>query len=894
MKLYLLIGVSILVVILLIIASLTNVVGYQTLQSTNQKIINEVINQKELLSKEKKTYDTTHGNPNHVWPFQKCDSQRTGRSKFDTSQNKGIEKWKCLLIEGSIWGSVTIDEDSIIYVGTLHEEFYAIYPNGTIKWKIDLEGYEYQAPAIAPDGTIYVGTTNLFYAFNPNGTTKWIFNINENFFCEPIIDSNGTVYTASENGIVYAINPDGTLKWSYNALDYIFCIALDKDENIYFCGSYSNLLTCLNPDGSVKWTYEKANMWAGPVIGDDGTIYIIPIYELIALNPDGTVKWRVDFSLDDYDWNGYPSIAPDGTIIISGESEYVTALDPSDGSIIWQYKLGKHKEMNGEVSDAAIGADGTIFVTYTMLETQGYMCALSPDGTLKWKTQITSDIYPYDSITIFSDPSIGKDGSVYITTWFDTAGSTTQGIMSYGYIHAFGSGDEKQVQIINPKGGYLYFNGKQGRKVPFQKTLIIGDLYINCNLTSPNDVKRITCILRSHHPETTCQVYEIGLDTQPPYELVIDASKFKYNFRFYTIQINIDYHGGCSTSDRIDFFFVRKLKLSRPIPSPSVEWKYNAGTAIGTSPSVSDTNIYFGCWNGDIICLKSDTGKLQWKYSAGDRISSTPLIVNSKVYVGSCNGKLYCLNAEIGDVIWTYSTLDSIEASPCYWNGYVFFGSNDYRIYCIDAETGDYIWSFPTEGDVETTPAIYDGKIYVSSTEDHFYCIDAITGEEIWKIKTDYYSSSAVVDDGKVYFGSRDRFLYCLNAINGENIWSYETGYVVSPPAVVNGRVYFSGLSYFCGEFAMVYCVDAENSKLLWSYKITCDREIRPIHPVSVFNGRIYGHYGDSYVYCHDAQTGEALWRFETDDPISNTPSYLNGFVYVYSEHWTLCCLKEL
>jgi hypothetical protein len=44
-----LIGVSICAVVLLILASLTNVVGYQTVQSSNQKAIHDEVDQKELL-----------------------------------------------------------------------------------------------------------------------------------------------------------------------------------------------------------------------------------------------------------------------------------------------------------------------------------------------------------------------------------------------------------------------------------------------------------------------------------------------------------------------------------------------------------------------------------------------------------------------------------------------------------------------------------------------------------------------------------------------------------------------------------------------------------------------------------------------------------------------------
>jgi len=46
---YPLIGVSICAVVLLVLGSLTNVVGYQTVQSSNQKVIHDEVDQKELL-----------------------------------------------------------------------------------------------------------------------------------------------------------------------------------------------------------------------------------------------------------------------------------------------------------------------------------------------------------------------------------------------------------------------------------------------------------------------------------------------------------------------------------------------------------------------------------------------------------------------------------------------------------------------------------------------------------------------------------------------------------------------------------------------------------------------------------------------------------------------------
>jgi len=383
----------------------------------------------------------TYGSQNvaqteHIWAMHKNDAQCTGRSPYDTSQNKGGEKWK-YFIDSSIWGAVSIDKDGIIYVGSSFEGIHAVYPDGTKKWRIDIDR-EYQTPTIAPDGTIYVGTMKWFYAFYPNGTLKWTFDIKANYFCELAVDSNGTVYVGTQDGFVYAIYSNGTLKWEYYVADYIGSIALDQNENIYFCGPYTNSLFCMNPNGTLKWRYKKFDFSHGPVIGEDGTIYVVPIHWLVALYPNGTVKWIVDYL--ENDWYGFPSIAPDGTIIISGSCEFVTALNPTDGSMIWQYKIGEWAP-TGHVSTPVIGGDGSVYFAYDAYSNSvAFLVALNPDGSLKWETSLTTDVHPYDGVSVLSDPSIGSDGTVYITSWFYRGGSNYTGV---GYIHAIGMDNPK-------------------------------------------------------------------------------------------------------------------------------------------------------------------------------------------------------------------------------------------------------------------------------------------------------------------------------------------------------------------------------------------------------------------------------------------------------------------
>jgi outer membrane protein assembly factor BamB len=64
------------------------------------------------------------------------------------------------------------------------------------------------SPAIAADGTIYVGSTdNRLYAFNQNGTVKWRYETGDQIVASPAIGTDGTVYVGSADRQLYAINP---------------------------------------------------------------------------------------------------------------------------------------------------------------------------------------------------------------------------------------------------------------------------------------------------------------------------------------------------------------------------------------------------------------------------------------------------------------------------------------------------------------------------------------------------------------------------------------------------------------------------------------------------------------------------------------------------------------
>jgi len=368
------------------------------------------------------------------WPLYGHDAQNTCLSEYEASQNEGYEKWKYFVADGVLHLiTPVIDGNGTLCTTSYNDGLYAIYPNGTLKWHSDLVGFTEFQPAIGLDGTIYAGTLDRFHAFYPNGTLRWILPMEKNFCSRPVVSPEGIIYVGTDDGYFYAVYPNGTIQWEYYLGYSIIGTSLDAEGNIYFIARYCDYLYCLYPNGTLRWTF--GTVWLSydaPLIGDDGTIYISEWSNVIAINPDGTEKWRTPTNKH----GGSPALSPDGTIVYSSGAEDVFGFDPDDGHIRWLYQLDFNPQ---DKTRPVISSDGMVFFAYT--DESGYtayLSALNPDGTLRWTAGITSDIYPYDGMSLGPTPSIGADGTVYVTTWFYRGTSIYH---DFGYVHAFGQHD---------------------------------------------------------------------------------------------------------------------------------------------------------------------------------------------------------------------------------------------------------------------------------------------------------------------------------------------------------------------------------------------------------------------------------------------------------------------
>ena len=315
-------------------------------------------------------------------------------------------------------------------------------PNTLLKWRVRLAtGASLElksSPAIAPDGTIYVGSTDSsLYAIKPDGTLKWRYKTGGSVLSSPSIAADGTVYVGSNDNQLYAINPDSTLKWSYGtAGDISTSPAIAADGTVYVTSWID--LRALSPDGTRKWEYYVNNITrSSPTIAADGTVYIAErTGDLLALYPDAVCKWSdvmmmgvnpadpaiagdgtflcgsEDFVTNDFvawapdghwKWSyaagltvrATPAVAADGTVYFGSTDKGLYAVD-SNGNLKWRYQTG------GEVdAGPALAADGTVYVG----SNDSSLYALNAEGTLKWRYETGGHVE--------AAPTIGTDGTVY-------------------------------------------------------------------------------------------------------------------------------------------------------------------------------------------------------------------------------------------------------------------------------------------------------------------------------------------------------------------------------------------------------------------------------------------------------------------------------------------------
>ena len=236
-----------------------------------------------------------------------------------------------------------------------------------------------------------------------------------------------------------------------------------------------------------------------------------------------------------------------------------------------------------------------------------------------------------------------------------------------------------------------------------------------------------------------------------------------------------------------------------------LEWSWDAGSAIESSPIVVHGIDYFGDAGGQMYALDLHTHRLRWRRYLGAKITSSAAIAGGRLFIGDYNGRLWALSPANGATRWVGQVNGKIYGTPAVANGRVFVPSVAYSLWAFST-SGRRLWHVGAGSYVYSSPAVADGIVCYGSYDGWFYGVSAGSGRIRWRVATGGpVSGAAVVVDGVAYVGSFSHHIIGVNIHTGRRLVTFPHGEFV--PVSGNGmRLLFNG-------FSRIYAVEPRRSK---------------------------------------------------------------------------------
>lgn len=271
----------------------------------------------------------------------------------------------------TITNAPAVGADGTVYVSSTDNFFYALNPDGSLKWRTATEGYsDSSTSAVAPDGTIYFGTlTGNIYALNPDGSIRWTIAPGTSpYLAAPAIAADGTLYIKQAAGELRAISASGTELWSYLiAGEGSYAGPAVTTDGTIIQPANDGAIHALSPAGDLLWKFQPqtasatddaSGIYTSPSIDQLGNIYASSLNGTVfSITDKGELRWV--FRTPEAGENVSSSLAlGDGRAYFASYGGFLYALDQTSGAMVWRSSI----EAQARSSSAAIGSDGSIVV----------------------------------------------------------------------------------------------------------------------------------------------------------------------------------------------------------------------------------------------------------------------------------------------------------------------------------------------------------------------------------------------------------------------------------------------------------------------------------------------------------------------------------------------------
>ena len=256
-----------------------------------------------------------------------------------------------------IRSSPAVATGGTVYFGCRDRKLYALGADGKRKWDFKTGGWIDASAAIGEDGTVYVGSYDRnFYALSPEGKKKWSFKTSGVIVSSADVGPDGSIYFGSHDGKFYGLKADGTKQWEYQTGGPIVSSpALSRNRWLCFT-STDGFLHALNWDGTKRWELAtRSSTQCSPVIGEEDTIYLGVNEHMWAITADGKRKWEQAAPFPD-PFEASALVLANGTIVHVSRYGMMMDVQPKEPNQNWMFYISHQG-----YASPAVGAEGLIY-----------------------------------------------------------------------------------------------------------------------------------------------------------------------------------------------------------------------------------------------------------------------------------------------------------------------------------------------------------------------------------------------------------------------------------------------------------------------------------------------------------------------------------------------------
>lgn len=196
--------------------------------------------------------------------------------------------------------------------------------------------------------------------------------------------------------------------------------------------------------------------------------------------------------------------------------------------------------------------------------------------------------------------------------------------------------------------------------------------------------------------------------------------------------------------------------------SGELKWFFRTKGPIKSSPSISETNVYFTSWDKYIYALDRSTGKEKWRFKLPQRSQSSPTVFKGAVYVSAGDGAVYKFSEKDGSLVWKTVVGGEEMRQPSgtilnFASQIVLATSCFATSVCMmDLQTGKIIKNINVGGLLTGVPVAFDDSVFVALNS---------SGLKIIKNRKNYFSivqesAKQIVSATAHRVGKKGRFEY--------------------------------------------------------------------------------------------------------------------------------------